>query len=32
VGSSPEAVAQFLKSEIARFGELVRVSGATVEQ
>ena len=32
VGSSPEAFAQFLKSEIARFGELVRVSGATVEQ
>jgi tripartite-type tricarboxylate transporter receptor subunit TctC len=32
VGSSPEAFAQFLKAEIARFGELVRVSGATVEQ
>jgi tripartite-type tricarboxylate transporter receptor subunit TctC len=32
VGSSPEAFAQFLKAEIARFDELVRVSGATVEQ
>jgi tripartite-type tricarboxylate transporter receptor subunit TctC len=32
VGSSPEAFAQFLKSEIARFGELVRISGATVDQ
>ena len=32
VGSSPEAFAQFLKAEISRFDELVRVSGATVEQ
>lgn len=32
VGSSPEAFAQFLKSEIARFGDLVRISGATVDQ
>jgi tripartite-type tricarboxylate transporter receptor subunit TctC len=32
VGSTPEAFAQFLKSEIAKFGELVRISGATVEQ
>jgi tripartite-type tricarboxylate transporter receptor subunit TctC len=32
VGSSPEAFAQFLKSEIARLGDLVRISGATVDQ
>jgi tripartite-type tricarboxylate transporter receptor subunit TctC len=32
VGSSPEAFAQFLKSEIERFGEIVKISGATVDQ
>lgn len=32
VGSTPEAFAAFLKSEIDRFGLLVKQSGATVEQ
>jgi tripartite-type tricarboxylate transporter receptor subunit TctC len=32
VGSTPEVFARFLKSEIERFGVLVKQSGATVEQ
>ena len=32
VGSTPEAFSKFLKSEIERFGAMVRQSGATVEQ
>jgi len=32
VGSSPAEVSRFIRSEIARFGKLVREAGATVDQ
>jgi tripartite-type tricarboxylate transporter receptor subunit TctC len=32
VGSTPEAFATFLKGEVERFGQLVKESGATVDQ